>query len=179
LLLTRIVVLNGTVTNIKVKKKAEVIAKNINGVMKVKNQIIVKTPIPKIIPQPILPKKISCQEQFKNLLSTQKIYFKLNLADIKPESYDLLDELVLIAKGCLDDKIVIKGYTDSDGSEKYNKNLSFKRANSVKNYLIEKNILASRLEAVGYGELNPIADNNTAEGRQKNRRIEFNIKGVQ
>ena len=82
----------------------------------------------------------------------------------------------MIAKDCSHDTIVIGGYTDLDGSESYNKNLSQKRANTVKNYLVDNNISPSQLESIGYGEIDPIADNNTSETKEKNIRIEFNIK---
>ena len=69
-------------------------------------------------------------------------------------------------------KAVIEGHTDSQGSESYNQKLSFKRANSVRDYLIANyGIAPHRLTAEGYGESRPIADNKTAEGRQRNRRV--------
>ncbi len=119
-----------------------------------------------------------CQIEFKKILSHKKIQFSYNKADIKPSSYALLDLLTNIAKKCSDDSITISGYTDSDGSESYNKRLSTKRAIKVRAYLIDKGISSQRLKAVGYGEANPIADNSTTEGKAKNRRIEFNVKGV-
>ncbi|HIO90542.1 MAG TPA: hypothetical protein EYG69_02100 [Campylobacterales bacterium] len=64
---------------------------------------------------------MSCQEKFKQLLSKSKIIFNPNSSNIKLESFILLDKLVLIAKDCSHDTIVIGGYTDSDGSESYNK----------------------------------------------------------
>lgn len=74
--------------------------------------------------------------------------------------------------------IAISGYTDSDGSESYNKRLSTNRASAVRYYLISRGVSSKKLKAVGYGESNPIADNSTKEGKAKNRRIEFNVKGV-
>lgn len=70
-------------------------------------------------------------------------------------------------------KYEIQGHTDNVGSDQLNLNLSEKRAQSVKDYLISKGILGERLVARGYGEVNPIASNDTAEGRKKNRRVEF------
>ncbi|NOZ89921.1 MAG: OmpA family protein, partial [Epsilonproteobacteria bacterium] len=81
-------------------------------------------------------------------------------------------------KNCPNTIITIAGHTDSDGNEAYNQRLSENRANAVKQYLINHGVNASRLEAIGYGETQPIADNSTKEGKEKNRRIEFNIKGV-
>jgi len=119
-----------------------------------------------------------CQNKFKELLGDNKIHFAYNRATISPKSYSLLNKLIKAIKSCPDEVIVIEGHTDSDGNEAYNQRLSEKRANAVKRYLIKHGVSASRLEAVGYGEKRPIADNNTKEGKEKNRRIEFKIKGV-
>jgi len=69
--------------------------------------------------------------------------------------------------------LMIKGHTDSVGSDEYNLGLSDRRANSVRQYLVNQGIDPSRLSSKGYGEAEPIAPNNTDEGRAKNRRIEF------
>jgi len=124
-------------------------------------------------------KKDYCQDRLSDLLSRDKIEFKYNIATISPSSYNLLDRIAKIAKECLDDEIVIKGHTDSDGSDARNMILSAKRAHSVEIYLINKGIEASRLESIGYGKSRPIASNDTDEGKKKNRRIEFIIKGVE
>ena len=67
----------------------------------------------------------------------------------------------------------VQGHTDNKGSEKKNKKLSETRANAVVQYLIKKGVAKDRLRAVGYGSEMPIADNNTAEGRAENRRVEL------
>ena len=72
-------------------------------------------------------------------------------------------------------KIEIGGHTDSKGSAEYNKKLSNDRAQSVVNYLIENGISASRLTYIGYGKDQPVATNETEEGRQENRRVEFKV----
>ena len=119
-----------------------------------------------------------CQNKFKELLRSEKIQFAYNKANIKSSSHNLLNSLVEVAKECPNELVVISGYTDSDGSESYNKRLSANRASAVRAYLINKGIPSKRLKAIGYGESNPIADNSTIEGKAKNRRIEFNVKGV-
>ena len=131
-----------------------------------------KAPTPKEI-------VISCQDQFKKILSQDKIHFENDKADIKQKSHTLLDNLVTVAKKCSNTNISIEGHTDSKGSEKYNQALSEKRANAVKEYFIKKGISKVRLQAVGIGETKPIADNKTEDGKAKNRRIEFIIKGVE
>jgi OOP family OmpA-OmpF porin len=85
----------------------------------------------------------------------------------------ILDEVVNSLKGYPEVNITIQGYTDSVGKESTNLRLSQERAESVRNYFIGKGIDPGRLKAVGFGELNPVASNNTKEGRAKNRRIEL------
>ncbi len=120
----------------------------------------------------------SCESQIDNLLAKEKIHFEYNKAVIKPDSYDLLAQLVDIINNCPNAIVTIEGYTDSDGSAKYNRQLSQKRADAVKNYLINKGVAKERLKAVGFGEDNPVASNATKEGKGKNRRIEFKFEGV-
>jgi len=72
-------------------------------------------------------------------------------------------------------KVQIDGHTDSQGKDEYNQALSDSRAASVKAYLASKGIAESRLSSAGYGETKPVADNNTAAGRAKNRRVEMTL----
>jgi len=85
----------------------------------------------------------------------------------------LLDELSKILDKYAGANLFIDGHTDSNGSDAFNINLSQKRTDAVKFYLISKGIDDSRLTATGYGEAKPIADNKTALGRAKNRRVEL------
>lgn len=101
------------------------------------------------------------------------VNFDNNSAKITPESYPIIYDAAKTLLKNTDIKVEIQGYTDNIGSESYNKNLSQKRADVVKDYLVSKGVSASRLSAVGYGESNPVADNKTADGRALNRRIEF------
>jgi len=74
---------------------------------------------------------------------------------------------------------VVAGHTDSDGSSEYNQTLSIQRADSVSNYLQGQGINPIRLEPTGFGESQPIASNNTAEGKQLNRRVEITLLPVE
>ncbi len=75
------------------------------------------------------------------------------------------------------DSVTVSGYTDSSGSEAFNQRLSQKRADAVKAYLQSRGIDGSKIQSIGYGETNPIASNQTAAGRTKNRRVEIKVDG--
>ncbi|MDB5278524.1 MAG: OmpA/MotB domain protein [Ferruginibacter sp.] len=102
-----------------------------------------------------------------------KIFFENNSDKLKVASLVQLDELTTLLKKYENANLSIGGYTDSKGTDAYNLTLSQKRTESVKKYLISKGITDSRLSATGYGETLPIADNKTALGRAKNRRVEL------
>ncbi len=120
------------------------------------------------------PKKVVVTE--KKLELTEKVYFDTGKATIKPASFPLLDEVAQTLKDHGEvKKVRIEGHTDSTGSTKVNTALSRKRAQAVRAYLVEKGVEATRLDAKGFGPSKPVADNKTAEGREKNRRVEFMI----
>ena len=73
---------------------------------------------------------------------------------------------------------VISGHTDSIGTDAYNQKLSERRAAAVKDYLVSKGIASSKITTIGKGETQPVATNKTKEGRQKNRRVDIEFKGV-
>jgi OOP family OmpA-OmpF porin len=75
--------------------------------------------------------------------------------------------------------VEIEGHTDSIGTDEFNNKLSLERAQSVVDYLKEKGIAENRVHAEGFGALKPVAENNTEEGRRKNRRVAFRIVGLQ
>ncbi|HQG35596.1 MAG TPA: OmpA family protein [Bacteroidales bacterium] len=103
------------------------------------------------------------------------IFFELGKAVLTKDSFEELDKLVAIMNENPGMKIEISGHTDNTGSAVINARLSTERAKAVVNYLIEKGIDPSRMKYMGYGSEQPIADNSTAEGRAKNRRVEFKI----
>ena len=111
------------------------------------------------------------------ILIIDKIYFKTASYKILKKSNSILDSIVSVLKEHKEiKKIIIKGYTDSRGSKRYNEKLSRNRAREVMRYFVKKGINKNRLEYKGFGPLNPIADNKTKDGRAKNRRVEFEIK---
>jgi OOP family OmpA-OmpF porin len=107
------------------------------------------------------------------VISLEGVHFDFDKASLRPEAMVILDN----AAGLLSthERVVVEvaGHTDSVGSEAYNQGLSERRANAVLDYLVSKGVKASRLTARGYGEAQPVASNDTAEGRQANRRVEL------
>lgn len=103
------------------------------------------------------------------------ILFDTGKADLKPAAIKSITQLAEILKKYPENVITVKGYTDSQGSEDLNKTLSEKRAGSVKDYLAKGGVPQTTLSIVGMGKENPVADNTSADGRSKNRRVEIEI----
>jgi len=101
------------------------------------------------------------------------IRFDVNKATIKPESNGAINEIFNLMQKHPDLNFSVEGHTDSDGSEKLNKELSQKRARAVVKRLISMGISSERLKSDGHGESKPIDNNSTAEGKANNRRVEF------
>ncbi|ACC98318.1 peptidoglycan-associated (lipo)protein-like outer membrane protein [Elusimicrobium minutum Pei191] len=106
---------------------------------------------------------------------TTPILFETNSDKLKTESYDPLKKVAVVLKARPNMQTEVKGYTDSLGDPAYNVVLSEKRANSVRNVLVENGVNEANVTAKGYGAADPIADNKTKEGRAKNRRVELDI----
>ncbi|KQW21325.1 hypothetical protein ASC80_14635 [Afipia sp. Root123D2] len=117
-----------------------------------------------------------CQQLFFELLGKGKIRFESGHATIDPDSKGLLDRLIEAAMRCPAADIEVAGHTDSDGDAAGNLALSEKRAQAVAEYLIKAGLPASRVTAVGYGSTQPVAANDTDEGKARNRRIDFVVK---
>jgi outer membrane protein OmpA-like peptidoglycan-associated protein len=103
------------------------------------------------------------------------VHFDFDKYNIKKIYVPDLDQHVAYLSVNPSSPVTIEGHTDSIGSDQYNQKLSERRANAVRQYLIEKGIVSSRIRVVGYGEQKPIADNKTKEGRAINRRAEFEV----
>ncbi len=104
------------------------------------------------------------------------VNFDFGKTTLRPESLPILSNAAEILLTHPDVNVEIAGYTDNIGSARYNKKLSMKRADAVKQFMIAKGVAASRMSTVGMGEEDPVASNKTAEGRMLNRRIEFKVK---
>ena len=110
-----------------------------------------------------------------NLIMPGNITFVTAGHDLNADFYRVLDSVALVLQEFKQTLIVVAGHTDSRGSDSYNQALSERRANSVANYLLGQGVLAARIDAVGFGEKAPIADNGTEAGRAQNRRVELSL----
>jgi OmpA-OmpF porin, OOP family len=117
-----------------------------------------------------------CQQLFSDLLAKGRIRFESGRANIEPDSAGLLDRLIETALRCPTTAIEIAGHTDSAGEDAANQALSEKRAQAVVDYLVKAGLPAARFTAVGYGSTQPVADNESDEGKAQNRRIEFQVR---
>jgi len=108
-----------------------------------------------------------------------EVLFDVDKYDVRvhPEAEEVLKNLAIVLKEMDVKNFEIDGHTDSDGSDEYNQVLSEKRANSVKNFLVSQGVTAE-ITTKGYGESKPVASNDTAEGKQKNRRVEIIIPTI-
>jgi outer membrane protein OmpA-like peptidoglycan-associated protein len=104
------------------------------------------------------------------------VNFEFNKATLTKYSEKILWKAHKAMVANSDVRVVITGYTDNVGSQKYNQALSLKRAQAVKNWLVEKGIASNRMRTVGRGENEPVASNETEAGRLENRRIEFYVE---
>jgi outer membrane protein OmpA-like peptidoglycan-associated protein len=103
------------------------------------------------------------------------LLFDVNKSDLRPQAKTNLESLAKILNKYDDTNILVEGDTDNSGTEEYNQQLSERRAQSVANYLMGLGVTGARISTVGLGELNPIASNDSVEGRQQNRRVEVAI----
>jgi outer membrane protein OmpA-like peptidoglycan-associated protein len=109
------------------------------------------------------------------LIMPANITFATGQAYITSGFYSTLDDIARVLNKYEKTLLSIEGHTDSQGGAEFNQNLSEQRAGSVKQYLTNQDIMASRLQTVGYGETRAVADNTTANGRALNRRVEIQI----
>ncbi len=117
----------------------------------------------------------ACQSLIDNLVADNTIQFESAKADIKADSFGLLDFIAFQMQRCPAQVVEIGGHTDSDGADDANLALSQSRADAVRDYLARAGVLFSRLQTKGFGESQPVAGNDTDDGKAKNRRIEFKI----
>ncbi|WP_417249762.1 OmpA family protein [Celeribacter sp.] len=125
-----------------------------------------------------LPEPQECVDRANAVIQSAKIVFPPGSTDVDASSTDTLDRLAKAFENCENMEIEIGAHSDSQGREEMNLQLSQARANSVLNALIARRVVSVDFTAVGYGEAHPIATNETEEGREANRRIEFKLAGA-
>ncbi|WP_437527320.1 OmpA family protein [Sorangium sp. So ce726] len=136
--------------------------------------VVGRPPAPPPPPPPPPPERVVVTDD--KIIINEKIQFEYDQATIRTESHSLLDEVVsTIKKHTHIKKIAIEGHASAEGSADHNLKLSDRRAKAVMKYLVDHGIAAGMLTAKGFGKSKPIADNDSPEGREKNRRVEFNI----
>ena len=122
-----------------------------------------------------LPTPEECIAQIDAITNARKILFDPSSATITADTLPIVDDIADVLKKCADLRIQIAGFTDSQGREEMNQQLSQERAGAVLVALRQRRIPVSSFEAVGFGEADPIATNDTEDGREANRRIEFSL----
>ena len=156
--------LSGAAPDYQAKKRAGDIAAGVWGVTSVENAIA------------IIGEAGTCQQEIDGYLAREEVTFGNGNADISESSYPLLGMLASIARNC-DTRLEIAGHTDAVGDAGVNMKLSQRRADAVRKYLVQRGVKPEQIEARGYGETQPIADNESEAGRKANRRIEFRVIG--
>ncbi len=127
-------------------------------------------PPPKVAEAPPPPPPV------KKKIVLRAVHFDTDKSDIRQDAVPILDEAAQILKDEGTVAVIVAGHTDSRASDEYNQKLSERRADAVKKYLVDHGIAASRIKSIGYGETKPVATNDTADGRQQNRRVELDVE---
>jgi OOP family OmpA-OmpF porin len=130
---------------------------------------------PKPAPKPPAPAPTPVTEK---VTLAADVFFDFDKSVLKPAGKAALDDLIGKLKAVALEVIIAIGHTDSIGSDSYNQKLSVRRAEAVKAYMVSKGIEPNRIYTEGKGEKQPIADNRTAQGRAKNRRVEIEVVGT-
>ena len=121
------------------------------------------------------PFKVNVKFEPARSYTLDNVHFDFGKATLRPDSYKELEELISYLKYKESIRIEIAGHTDNVGKDDDNLRLSQQRAEAIRNYLLKKGISPARVVAKGYGATQPVADNETEEGRQQNRRTEVRI----
>jgi OmpA-OmpF porin, OOP family len=129
-------------------------------------------------PKPPEPAKPAPQSVRESVVIQADALFDFDKSVLRPDGKKAIDDALAKIQGTDLEMVIATGHTDSIGTEQYNQRLSERRAEAVKQYLVSKGIPASKITTIGKGESQPVATNKTKEGRQKNRRVDIEFKGV-
>lgn len=121
----------------------------------------------------------ACQAEFDRIAAENPIIFPNDRWDLTAPAKASVGKLAIVGKACVGQRIEIQAFTDNQGKRAANTRLSAKRAEAVKEYLVELGLSSGLLTAVGFGSDRPVASNRTASGRARNRRIEFRVTRVE
>ena len=135
-------------------------------------------PPPPPPPKPPEPAKPAPQSVRESVVIQADALFDFDKSVLRPDGKKAIDDALAKIQGTDLEMVIATGHTDSIGTEQYNQRLSERRAEAVKQYLVSKGIPASKVTTIGKGETQPVATNKTKEGRQKNRRVDIEFKGV-
>lgn len=119
----------------------------------------------------------ACQKRFGEVMANNVVHYVTARHNIRQQYVGNLEAIAATAIDC-DARVLVEGHADEVGKENYNQGLSVRRASTAREFLIDKGVPASRIEAFGYGEFRPIASNETLEGKAKNRRVEIHIQHI-
>jgi outer membrane protein OmpA-like peptidoglycan-associated protein len=128
--------------------------------------VVAEAPPPPAPPPPPPPKK---------KIVLRGVNFDFDKADIRPDARPVLDQAIATLKEAGDVRVAVGGHTDGRGTDEYNQGLSVRRAKAVADYMVAGGIARERLQVEGFGEAQPVASNDTDDGRAQNRRVELNI----
>jgi len=172
--------IQNTIREIK-KLKIESIIKNLEkerGIVVEKSKKIEKKEVEKKAVKKESKESIETKKEILKITATSEVvHFAFDSADFPAADYRVLSQIAKILRQLSDFKVKIEGHTDNIGDEEYNKKLSLKRAETIKRYFVEiENFPSDKFIVKGFGEENPVAPNNTLEGRVKNRRVEIIIE---
>jgi len=138
---------------------------------------VVAPPAPPVAPKPPAPRPPAAPIQEKVTFAADAL-FDFDKAVLKPDAQAKLTDLVEKTKGVALEVVIAVGHADAIGASAYNQKLSIRRAEAVKDFLTSKGIEKNRVYTEGKGSANPVADNKTAAGRAKNRRVEVEVVGT-
>jgi outer membrane protein OmpA-like peptidoglycan-associated protein len=158
------ITLTGSAPDVPAKRAAERKAASVFGVTSVDNEI------------KVIGETGTCQQELDDYMTKERISFKTGKSDISESSLHVVGMLAMIVRTC-DAVLEIAGHTDDRGDAAINLKLSQRRADAVARQLVRHGVDPDQLQAVGYGETQPLADNRSDAGRKSNRRIEFRVLG--